>query len=473
VGEEAVLETSARGRCGGGTRPKMVDLGCMRKRDLGRPSARTAAVAFQFGISFDDENATIVEQTRIAIKPGEIVLLIGPSGSGKTSALRQIEQQFAGTRCVQRVSFSGDAAIVDRIAPWASLSEALSILTACGLGEAPLWVRPFATLSDGEKFRAQLASAVAHHSRRESSAPLLCDEFCSTLHRRAAKAISYCLHKVATRRKLSLIVACNHDDIIADLQPHTIVRLLGHGRCDVQQHQRNRRPPLSLRRRLRIERGNKRDYDAFASMHYRSADELGFVDKVFVLRDGKGGEPVGIVVYAHAPFGLALRNQATDGFFRGNPKRLNRSLRILRRLVIHPDLRGCGIGHYFVRRTLPLVGTEYVECLASMGEVNPVFERAGMRRIGQYKLPRNRQSTIETLRAMDVDPTGPDFVKQVCRRPRVRAIVSKVMHDWYRATTAGREHRVIHQSPQFLAHTFRNVIGSTPVYYLWQRTRKT
>ena len=70
---------------------------------------------------------------------------------------------------------------------------------------------------------------------------------------------------------------------------------------------------------------------------------------------------------------------------------------------------------------------------------------------------------------MDVDPTSRAFVMQVCRRRRVREIVSRIVHDWYAATTAEGAHRVERQSPQFLAQTFRSLIGSQPVYYLWQK----
>lgn len=220
---------------------------------------------------------------------------------------------------------------------------------------------------------------------------------------------------------------------------------------------------------MKIERGSKRDYEAFASMHYRSSDELGFVDKVFVMRDGAGGEPLGIVVYSHPALELALRNRATHGWFSRNPRRVNKHLRILRRLVLHPDVRGCGLGHYLVRKTLPRIGTRYVECLAAMGEFNPVFEKAGMKRIGQYELSPKRKAAREELRSMDVDPTSRTFVMQVCRRRRVREIVSRIVHDWYAATTAEGAHRVERQSPQFLAQTFRSLIGSQPVYYLWQK----
>lgn len=449
--------------------PTTVDLECVRPCLLGRPSPRTAAVGMQFGIPLFGGPTTIVQPTRIPIGPGRIVLLVGPSGSGKSSSLAQIERHFAGGCTVQRVSFPGGVAIVDRIAPWAPLSEALTILTKCGLAEARLWVRSFDALSDGEKFRARLARAVALHSRSRAAAPLLCDEFCSTLHRRAAKAISFGFRKIVVQRQLSAVVACGNEDVIADLQPDTIVRLKGAGRCEIEHRTVHPGRPPSFRRRLRIERGSKPDYDEFASMHYRAADELGFVDKVFVMRDGAGGGLVGIVVYSHPPLELALRNQATDGRFSRNPKRLNRSLRILRRLVIHPDLRGCGLGHYLVRKTLPQVGTDYVECLATMGEFNPVFEKAGMKRIGQYGISPKCQAALKALQAMDVDPNAREFVTQVCRRRRVREIVSSMVYDWYTATTGGAGCRVDRQSPQLLAQTFRGLIGSRPVYYLWSK----
>lgn len=448
-----------------------VDVACERPCTLGRPSPRTAAVGMQFGIPLFGSQVTIVEPTRIPIGPGRIVALIGPSGSGKSSALARIEEQFAGGCMVQRVSFPPEAAIVDRIAPWAKLHEALSILTSCGLAEAHLWVRPFAVLSDGEKFRARLARAVALHDRSAGASPLLCDEFCSGLHRRTAKAISFNLHKLVARLRLSVVVASSNEDILADLQSHTIVWMKGGGRCETEHRTvRPGRPP-SFRRRLRIERGSKRDYNAFAPMHYRATDELGFVDKVFVMRDGAAGEPIGVIVYSHAPLELSLRNRATGGSFCRNAKRVNRSLRILRRLVIHPDLRGCGLGHHLVRKTLPLVGTEYVECLATMGEVNPVFEKAGMRRIGQYEIAPQRKAALEALRAMDVDPNSREFTTLVCRRRRVREIVTRAVHDWYAATTAGGQCRVERQSPQLLAQMFRGLIGSRPVYYLWRKER--
>ncbi len=450
---------------------RIIDLHCVKDRKPARPSARTADVGIRFGLSPSDEPITIIERTRLALALGRIVLFLGPSGSGKSTALAELDRRFAAGCVVQRIAFPPDVAILDRVAPWASLPEALSILTSCGLGEAALWLRPFDDLSEGEKFRARLARAIALHSRGNAPSPLLCDEFCSGLHRRAAKAVSFCLRKLVTRRRFSVVLASANEDIIADLQPDVIVRFRGQGRCDVEQRAVADYGAPSFRRRMRIEPGSKCDYDAFAQMHYRATDELGFVDKVFVMRDGGGGEPLGIVVYSHAPLELSLRNHATDGLFSRDSTRLNQSMRILRRLVIHPDVRGCGLGHFLVRRTLPLVGTEYVECLASMGEFNPVFEKAGMRRIGQYAIPPKRQAALDALRDMGVDPNGREFTLHVCRRRRVREIVCRVVHDWYAATTGGGVKRVQRQSLPLLAQTFRGIISSRPVYYLWRKRR--
>jgi ABC-type lipoprotein export system ATPase subunit/GNAT superfamily N-acetyltransferase len=448
---------------------RTVDLHCTRDRVEVRPSSRTADVVLRFGVSQTGTPQTIVEPARIAVGPGRIVLLLGPSGSGKSSALSAIESQFATACSVQRVAFPLDEAVIDRVAPDRPLSEAIALLTACGLGEAGLWLRPFGALSDGEKFRARLARAIALHLRTAAAAPLLGDEFCSSLHPRVARAIAFNLHKLVVRQNLCVVVACANDDIAPDLNPHTIVRLAGGGRCRIEERRVVEKRVISFFRRLRIEPGSKRDYDAFAAMHYRAADELGFVDKVFVLREGPGGDPLGIVVYAHGPLELALRNEATNGWFSRNPSRVNQHLRILRRLVIHPDVRGCGLGHHLVRNTMPLLGTRYVECLAAMGEFNPVFEKAGMRRVGQYGVERRRQDALDALRAMDVDPHGPDFATHVARRRRVRAVVAKVVYDWYASTTAGGECRVARQSPEFLAQTFRGLVGLRPVYYLWRR----
>jgi len=441
---------------------------CVRESAPVRPTRRLAEVSMRFGVCPSTEPRRVLDPLSLELTDGQITAFVGPSGSGKSSALTRIETLHAGGCNVQRVSFPKERALVDCVSPLASLAEALSLLTACALGEAPLWLRRYQELSDGEKFRARLARAIGLHARAGAAAPLSCDEFCSGLHRRAAKAIAYNLRKLVTRRRLCVVLALSNDDVLGDLQADVTVRLGGNG-CSQVVRTKPRRRAISLWRGLVIEQGRKRDYLEFAAMHYRATDELGFVDKVFVLREKTGGERLGIVVYSYGPAELSLRNQATAKRFCRNPRLLNRELRILRRLVVHPDVRGCGLGYRLVRKTLPLVGTRYVECLAAMGQVNPVFEMAGMQRIGLCPAPRAQADAVAGLRALDVDPFAHDFELKVCRSPRVRSVVARLVYQWYRATTIGGEGRVSRQSPQFLAQVFRSLVGSRPVYYLWDR----
>ncbi len=432
-----------------------------------RPTRRTAEIGLHFGLGATEKPATILENLKIKLAPGKITLLLGPSGSGKSTAINNIAQQLPGGHAVDRCHCPDHLAIADAVAPHQPLDVALNILAAAGLAESPLWLKSSSQLSDGQRFRAQLARAIARHITSNTSAPLICDEFCSNLHRRLARAISHNIRKLATRHKITFILAAANDDILRDLQPDTIVRFTASGQYTVETHTPKSKP-VSFLQRLTITPGRKRDYNQFASLHYRTTDELGFTSKIFLLRDKSADDILGILVYAHPPLSLALRNLATNKRFVRDLKALNKHVRILRRLVIHPDIRGCGIGHRFVRKTLPMVGTTYVECLAAMGAINPVFEKAGMTKIGTCNRPATQVRALAELKALGVDPFARDFSIQVARRPRVRKLVRKAVGQWYQATSGAGKERADKQSPQFLAQTFRGLVGTQPVYYLWK-----
>lgn len=430
-------------------------------------SPRKRAVCWDFGIPPHEPPHTIVDGLRLETRPGTITALIGPSGSGKSSILQVIADQAGQAVWVGREKLDRRSSIIDLVAPRRPLATALRILTACGLGEPRLWVRSPEDLSDGERFRAALARAIGRAVGFPPPAPIFCDEFTAILHRRLARALAHNLRKLVSRAGLTLFVASSQDDLLDDLQPDQLVRLGGPAPRVETRLPRPRR--FSLRRRLIVERGSVRDYSLFSAMHYRHRDGLGFVDKVFLLREQPGGEALGILVFAHGPMELAPRNRATGGRFVRNLRRLNRELRVLRRLVMHPDVRGCGLGHAFVRRTLPLVGVRFIECLAAMGTVNPVFERAGMHRIGQCDLPRGRLAILERMRQLKLDPFSDAFSRQIAKYPRVRRLVIETLLGWSQVTHSAKGFRLRGRSPDELGQTFRQVLGEPPVYYLWDR----
>ncbi|HPF40952.1 MAG TPA: hypothetical protein PK093_20135 [Phycisphaerae bacterium] len=449
------------------THPDIVHVTVIREPGLSPMSPRKREICWDFGIPPREAPHEIVANLEVRLSPGGVVLVTGPSGGGKSSTLRAIANAAGGGVWVSSSRFPSDRSVVDAVAPKASLATAMEILTACGLGEPRLWIRRFADLSDGERFRAALARTIGNVMRSAARPVVFCDEFTSILHARIARALAYNVRKLVSRHGLRLVVATTREDIVADLQPDQRI-VLGGGAPEVTS-----RPPtsrvMSLRRGVRIERGSVRDYRVFGPMHYRHRDSLGFVDKVFLLKERSSREAIGILVFAHAPVELALRNQATQGRFVRNIRRTNRELRILRRLIMHPDVRGCGLGHYFVRESLPRVGVRFVEALAAMGTVNPVFEKAGMRRVGQCRPPKGRIKLLERLSGWGVDPFAPDFATVIADRPRVRRLVESTIQDWVTSLHTPLKYAPATRTAVQLTKAFRQVLGRPPVYYLWDR----
>lgn len=436
-----------------------------------RLSSRELEVCRRFGVVPEPGRGLRMAADGVLPRPGTITLVTGPSGAGKTSLLGALALARHDAILVGETAFPGDVSVLDAVAPGRPLVEALRCLTACSLGEPRLWLRRIDALSEGERFRARLARAL---SMRIAGGPslLLCDEFGSILHRRLAQAIAFNLWKLVRREGLALVVATAHEDLDADLSPACIIRLSRDRETRIERPSRSvgaAAPLPSWAGRLRVEPGSVADYRALASLHYRHRDGIGCAGQVFVLRDVDTSKLLGVVMYGHSPLELSLRNQATGGRFVRKAGRLNAEMRILRRLVIHPDVRGCGLGHWLVSQTLPWVGTPYVECLAAMGLVNPVFEKAGMRRIGICQPPARQERVLQRLEEMGVDALSAEFGVEVSRRPSVRHLVAKAVFDWYRGGVHGAADRVLRQSPSALARTFQQLMGSQPVYYLWSR----
>ncbi len=432
---------------------------------------RVVETCLQFGLSPALPERVVVSELALTFPPGSVTLIVGPSGSGKSSLLAEITRRIPTSRSVEHVRFPNDVAIVDGVAPAQPIEQAMRLLSGCSLGEPSLWIRRLSELSEGERFRARLARAISLHRRGGHRGPLLCDEFANHLHRRLARAMAFNVGKLARRLAMPMVLATTREDLIEDLRPDALVRLRN-GNVHVEPHEAAADAAshcFSLRRRVRIERGSLRDYARFAAMHYRQRDNVGFIDRVFVMREEVGGDVIGIVLYGRPALELSLRNRVTGGRYTRKAELLNRELRVLKRLVVHPDVRGCGLGHLLVGKTLPLAGTRIVECLASMAAVNPVFDKAGMRRIGTLPAPKDRRVALVKLRAAGADPMQSDFADQVRRRPTVRRLVRDVVGAWHRSTSSLPEVRLQRHTATTLAQTFRQLAGARPVYFLWAK----
>jgi hypothetical protein len=107
----------------------------------------------------------------------------------------------------------------------------------CGLGEAHLMVRTPWELSDGQRYRFQLALGV-------STGPpwLLADEFTATLDRTLAKLIAFNVRRIADRTGQGFLLATTHEDVIDDLSPDVHVRCRLGGEIDVVRNSKKNAP---------------------------------------------------------------------------------------------------------------------------------------------------------------------------------------------------------------------------------------
>ena len=128
-----------------------------------------------------------------------IGVIVGPSGSGKTSLGRQLW----GDAAFWTPTWPHDAPIVDAISPGGDFDEVTAALAAVGLGTVPAWLRPYDVLSNGEKFRADLARLVCEGPDRA-----IVDEFTSVVDRQIARFGALAFAK-AWRRKRRARSSCS------------------------------------------------------------------------------------------------------------------------------------------------------------------------------------------------------------------------------------------------------------------------
>jgi ABC-type ATPase involved in cell division len=141
----------------------------------------------------------------------KIGLVVGPSGSGKTSLGRKI---FPEGAFYEGSGWPGDKPIVDAIAPKGDFNEVTAALAAVGLGSVPSWLRPYTVLSNGEKFRADLARIIC-----EAPAQVVVDEFTSVVDRQIAKFGALAFQKAWRRTAGQAVLLSCHYDIIEWVEP--------------------------------------------------------------------------------------------------------------------------------------------------------------------------------------------------------------------------------------------------------------
>lgn len=255
----------------------------------------------------------------------------------------------------------------------------------------------------------------------------------------------------------------------------------------------------SLYRYLRIERAEVAAWRQLEQFHYRPG-RCGAVDRIFALRLNEAFEregqyrfcydrsaPVGVIVYAMPVPNVALRNFATENRYVGHAERsatlrlLNREVRTITRVVIHPQFRGVGLARQLVQQTLNRAGVVLVEAMAAMGRVNPFFERAGMTAYEQPR-PARAERLIEAFGQIGIAEgqllNGSGLQEQLGRLEgeewsfigrelaRFAQAFGKYGRKIARNLQADRnEQTIAAMAALIVQHSMTN-----PVYYLWRRS---
>lgn len=184
----------------------------VRNRCSDFKSYRAARVKSLFNAE-DGTNFSLDADLDIDDGKWSIGVVVGPSGSGKTSIGRTI---FGDPAPFWQPDWPSDKPIIDAISPKGDFNAVTGALGSVGLGTVPTWLRPYPVLSNGEKFRADLARLVCEAPQRS-----IVDEFTSVVDRQIAKfgALAFAKSWRRIKEKPKVVLLTPHYDVIEWLEP--------------------------------------------------------------------------------------------------------------------------------------------------------------------------------------------------------------------------------------------------------------
>lgn len=240
-----------------------------------------------------------------------IGVIVGPSGAGKSTVARAL---FGDEMTLMDAHWPNDRSLVDGFDDALSIKQITEMLSSVGFSSPPSWLKPYDVLSNGEKFRADLARTIAH-----SKGIAVVDEFTSVVDRQVAQIGSAAVGKTVRRMGKKFVAVTCHYDVIEWLDPDWIY-----------EPHINKFTRRSLRGRPTIDftvrRVDKTAWEFFMRHHYLTGD-LHKTSRCFV----------GYVDGAPAVFGALLH------FPHAKVKNYKREHRI----VCLPDFQGIGLGNAF------------------------------------------------------------------------------------------------------------------------------
>ena len=235
-----------------------------------------------------------------------IGLIVGASGSGKSTTARK----HFGELVDPVLEWDNNKAIVDHFPSTMSLKDVAMILSSVGFSSPPAWLRPYETLSTGEKFRVSIARLLCEHSEL-----VVVDEFTSVIDRTVAKIGSVAIAKAVRERNQKFVAVSCHYDIKEWLTPDwTYEPATGVFRWESLQ-----RPKVDIV----VRRCHRSSWSLFARHHYLNQDNVTSWTTYVAFYEGQPAALCSVLPFPHAKV---------------------KSGRRIARIVTLPDYQGIGIG---------------------------------------------------------------------------------------------------------------------------------
>jgi ABC-type dipeptide/oligopeptide/nickel transport system ATPase subunit len=245
--------------------------------------------------------------------PWSIGVIVGASGSGKST----LAEEMFGLGALATI-LDPTRPVIEQFPESMSYDECSAALVGVGLTAVPCWIRPAATLSNGQRARAEAALQMARGGTS------VIDEWTSVVDRTVAKVMSHCVSKYARRTDTAqvVLVSCHYDvldwinaDWVIDCNTQTVTDR----RALWRQSSRTEQLAFS------IHPCDGSTWRMFARYHYLS-NRL------------PGGSACYGLWHGANQIGFCAASIYVP------PRKHLATLRHLNRLVIHPDYAGLGLG---------------------------------------------------------------------------------------------------------------------------------
>lgn len=239
-------------------------------------------------------------------------LIVGPSGCGKSTLARHLFGDFAPEL------IWGGTSVIDDFPEDMPMTEISAVCQAVGFNTVPAWLRPYAVLSNGEKFRVELARRLV-----EGGDLVVVDEFTSVVDRQVAQIGSFAVQKAVRRRGKKFVAVSCHSDIVEWLNPDWVFEP---ATMAFQWRLLCRRPELAVE----IYKVPHQTWQIFAPFHYMSAELHNGAQCYCLHVDG-----------APAAFGALLYRPVSSGGV---------TIWGLSRVVTLPDFQGLGLAFVLMNK---------------------------------------------------------------------------------------------------------------------------